>query len=137
MTDDDRTRALAARLAALPPDVTPADRLVLAVAALHDGPPPPGQLEAATGLAPRTIAAALNRLAALGLITAPGQAPRWCDEHGRYECRHRRQDATWCHQWCTIPGTGECRKHGGMTLDRLRAKGQANLAAPRPAPGPP
>ena len=139
MTGDDpaRIRALAARLAALPPGVTPADRLVLAVISLHDEPVPPGELETATGLAPRTVAAALGRLAAAGLIDAPADPRRWCSQHDRYECKHRRQDGGWCHQWRTVTGLAECRKHGGMTLDKLRAKGQANLAAARPAPGPP
>lgn len=53
---------------------------------------------------------------------------RWCEDHNRPECKRRRQDGGWCHQWRLIPGLGECRKHGGMKLDELRAKGQVNLA---------
>jgi len=55
-------------------------------------------------------------------IAAP--APRWCPEHKRNECRHARQDGTPCHQWRLVAGLDVCRKHGGKTLEELRADGR-------------
>lgn len=59
------------------------------------------------------------------------EARRWCDEHSRWECSHRRQsDGGWCHQWRLIGGLATCRKHGGKTVGELRADGtQARLDA--------
>lgn len=58
-----------------------------------------------------------------------GAAPdrrRWCEEHKRLECRHNRQsDGGPCHQWRLVGGMDVCRKHGGKTLEELRAEGKA------------
>lgn len=50
---------------------------------------------------------------------------RWCEEHQRHECRYNRQDGQPCHQWRLVAGLDTCRKHGGKTLEALRADGQA------------
>jgi P27 family predicted phage terminase small subunit len=54
-------------------------------------------------------------------------APRWCDEHQRQECRHRRQDGSWCHQWRLVGGLDTCRKHGGKSLAQLREEGRNRI----------
>ncbi|HEX3388844.1 MAG TPA: phage terminase small subunit P27 family, partial [Streptosporangiaceae bacterium] len=53
---------------------------------------------------------------------------RWCEEHKRYECRHNRQDGTPCHQYRLVTGLDVCRKHGGKSLDKLRADGRERIA---------
>lgn len=58
----------------------------------------------------------------------PAAAPdlrRWCEEHQRNECRHRRQDGQPCHQYRLVAGLDVCRKHGGKSLEQLRADGRA------------
>lgn len=50
---------------------------------------------------------------------------RWCEEHQRRECKHMRQDGTPCHQYRLVAGLDVCRKHGGKTLEELRADGRA------------
>ena len=82
--------------------------------------------------------AALARQLGLGktpLASALAESPlaqddsRWCEVHDRRECKHRNSAGTdWCHQWKLVKGLDECRKHGGMKLDELRAKGQARMA---------
>lgn len=52
-------------------------------------------------------------------------APRWCEEHKRHECRHKRQDGGPCHQWRLVGGLDVCRKHGGKSLEKLREDGRA------------
>jgi hypothetical protein len=100
----------------------------------------------ALGIQQRAAAAMASSSRALGLDKVPiagqGQAdpvagqllggfeppqPRWCDEHQRNECRHRRQDGQPCHQFKLVSGLDVCRKHGGKTLEQLRADGQARL----------
>ena len=93
---------------------------------------PAADLQRRSATAIATLARALG-LGKTPIASALEDAPiadprRWCEDHDRWECKHRRQDGGWCHQWRTVAGTGECRKHGGLPLDQLRAKGAANLA---------
>ena len=66
--------------------------------------------------------------AALAGSPMAGDGRRWCEEHGKHECKHNRSNGTPCHSWMLIPGTGSCRKHAGMSLEAAQAKGQAFLA---------
>ena len=54
----------------------------------------------------------------------PGDA-RWCEQHGRFECTKK---AGTCHG-SAIRGTDACKYHGGQSLEVLRAKGEARIAA--------
>jgi P27 family predicted phage terminase small subunit len=55
---------------------------------------------------------------------APPAQRRWCEEHQRGECKHRRQDGSWCHQYRLVAGLDVCRKHGGKTIEQLREDGR-------------
>lgn len=61
-------------------------------------------------------------------IAPPADRRRWCDEHQRLECRHNRQDGTPCHQYRLVAGLDVCRKHGGKSIDKLRADGEQRQA---------
>jgi P27 family predicted phage terminase small subunit len=64
------------------------------------------------------------------LAASPMQSDgrRWCAEHERDECKHPRKDGTPCHGWKLIPGTGSCRMHTGMSIERAREVGAVRLA---------
>jgi len=92
----------------------------------------------ALGIQRRTARAMAEASRALGLDRAPmapaglpdpiASLPRWCDEHQRRECRHHRQDGGWCHQYRLVAGLDVCRKHGGKSLEELRADGRRRAA---------
>lgn len=88
----------------------------------------------------RTAADLAKASRALGLhrtqtpmVTALGESPmvelrKWCPDHDRWECSKHRSDGEPCHSRSVIPGTDACYKHVGMSREKARAKGQANLA---------
>lgn len=92
---------------------------------------------------PEILAAYVEAAVALGLDTGgpiaetalgvPIAQPRWCEEHKRPECRHNRQDGQHCHQWRLIAGLDVCRKHGGKTIEALRADGAQRAAQEKAA----
>jgi phage terminase small subunit len=89
------------------------------------------QRKAAEALARASKALGLDRnpmTAALAASPMKGDGRRWCETHQRDECKHNRKNGTPCHAYQLIPGMGSCRKHVGMTLERAREQGQANLA---------
>jgi P27 family predicted phage terminase small subunit len=68
-----------------------------------------------------------------------GDGRRWCDQHGRRECKHNRKDGLPCHGHPPMDGTGACRMHVGMSAARARQKGQefrAQVAELAEQPGP-
>lgn len=53
----------------------------------------------------------------------------WCDEHGRWECRHNsKRSQERCHG-AAVRGTDTCTDHGGKPTEVLKAQGEANLLA--------
>lgn len=65
------------------------------------------------------------------MSTSPPMSPqpgRWCEAHGRLECRKQRSKGRGdCHQ-PAVRGTASCRNHAGVPLDVARAKGEAITA---------
>lgn len=89
------------------------------------------QRKAAGDLARASRALGLDRnpmQAALAASPMQGDGRRWCEEHRRDECKHNKKNGTPCHDYRLIPGMGSCKRHVGMTLERAREQGQANLA---------
>lgn len=67
------------------------------------------------------------------MVTTLGESPmvelrKWCETHDRWECSKRRTSGVPCHSAAVIPGTGACHMHVGLSTERARAKGRANLA---------
>lgn len=57
-----------------------------------------------------------------------GDGARWCEQHQRHECKHRRKNGEDCHSFHLITGTGSCRMHAGMRAADARRAGQVALA---------
>lgn len=54
---------------------------------------------------------------------------RWCQQHGRFECKaQRKHGAGDCHA-IAIDGTPYCRMHAGVSLAVAKAQGQARITA--------
>lgn len=54
---------------------------------------------------------------------------RWCAEHNRFECKaQRKHGAGDCHA-IAVEGTPYCRMHAGVSLEVLKAQGQARITA--------
>jgi P27 family predicted phage terminase small subunit len=89
------------------------------------------QRKSAEAMARASRSLGLDRIPADPIADEPPGAPiaaparrRWCEEHKRHECRHKRQDGTPCHQYRLVAGLDVCRKHGGKTIGELRADGR-------------